>query len=231
VKPNGPVKNQACIPNADPGQYNRIQSLVLSVGVDTLMQGGKSGNVICSFDANLFGESITAPHIRKGPLQQPIITKVWKAMQAVRAQTDQAGILPVGDVLVIVDGGRKSDMFLNYFGMGKDRKAQDKHRKQRDGKTCLREVIVTMDEKSVKARKFRKKSRNDFLQCTQKAYIFHSSLTQIALRQHKHFPDATNMSNMLGPVTLTTWQSSSKLMIKELLWNMWSPPMSPELSG
>jgi hypothetical protein len=185
--------------------------------------------VICSFDANLFGESITAPHIRKPPLQQPIVNKIWKAVQAVRCQADQSGILPLGDVLVIIDGGRKSDVFLNYFGMGKERKAADKHRNQRDGKTCVREVIVTMDEKSVKARKFRRKSRNDVLQCTQKAYIFHSSLSSIALRQHKHFPDATNMSNMLGPVTLTPWANASKLMVKDFVWDMRPPPMSPEL--
>ena len=83
-------------------------------------RGGASGNFVITFDANLFGESITAPHVRRGPLQQPIITKMWKAVQAVRAVPDGQGLLPVGDVTIIIDGGRKNDSFLNHFGMGKE---------------------------------------------------------------------------------------------------------------
>ena len=192
----------------------QLQTAISSVTLGTV-RGGQSGNMILTFDANLFGESITAPHIRKPPLQQPVVNKLWKGVSAARSQPDQTGLLPIGDVLVVIDGGRKSDMFLNYFGMSKDRKVMDKHRKQRDGKTIAREVIIALEEKSVKARKHGNKLHNDFLQCTQKAHIFHSSLTQVNLREHKHFPNTSNMSNTLGPLTLPPWQSAAKLTVKD----------------
>jgi hypothetical protein len=192
----------------------QLQTALSNVSLG-IVKGGPSGNVIITFDANLFGESITAPHVRKPPLQAPIVNKMWKAISAARALPDQNGLVPVGDVLVIIDGGRKSDMFLNHFGMGKDRKNSDKTRKLRDGKTICREVIINLEEKSVKARKHRKKSRHDFVTCTQKAYIVHNAQTQVNLREHKHFPHSSNMSNTLGPVTLPSWQSSTKLSIKD----------------
>jgi hypothetical protein len=192
----------------------QLQTAMSNVSL-SIVKGGPSGNVIITFDANLFGESITAPHVRKPPLQAPILTKMWKAISGVRALPDQIGLLPVGDVLVVIDGGRKSDMFLNHFGMGKDRKQLDKTRKQRDGKTICREVIINLEEKSVKARKHRKKTRHDFVTCTQRAYILHNAQTQVNLREHKHFPNTSNMSNTLGPVTLPSWQSNTKLSIKD----------------
>jgi hypothetical protein len=192
----------------------QLQTAVSNVSLG-IVKGGPSGNVIITFDANLFGESITAPHVRKPPLQAPIVSKIWKAITAARALPDQNGLMPIGDVWVIIDGGRKSDVFLNHFGMGKDRKNSDKTRKLRDGKTICREVIINLEEKSVKARKHRKKSRHDFVTCTQKAYIVHNAQTQVSLREHKHFPHTSNMSNTLGPVTLPTWQSSTKLSIKD----------------
>lgn len=191
----------------------QLQASLQGVALGTV-QGGRAGNVIITFDCNLFGESVTAPHVRKAPLQQVVINKMWKAVQACRATSDQTGLFPVGDVLVLIDGGRKSDQFLNYFGMGTARRNADKNRKQREGKTLLREVIIALDEKSVKARKLRKKSRHDLLQCTQKAYVLHNSLTHIGLRMHKHFSDTSNMSNMLGPVTLTPWVQAEKLTVK-----------------
>ena len=192
----------------------QLQTAMSNVSLG-IVKGGPSGNVIITFDANLFGESITAPHVRKPPLQAPILTKMWKAISGVRALPDQIGLLPVGDVLVVIDGGRKSDMFLNHFGMGKDRKQLDKTHKQRDGKTICREVIINLEEKSVKARKHRKKTRHDFVTCTQRAYILHNAQTQVNLREHKHFPNTSNMSNTLGPVTLPSWQSNTKLSIKD----------------
>jgi hypothetical protein len=192
----------------------QLQTALSNVSLG-IVKGGPSGNVIITFDANLFGESITAPHVRKPPLQAPIVNKMWKAISAARAQPDQTGLVPVGDVLVIIDGGRKSDVFLNHFGMGKDRKNADKTRKLREGKTICREVIINLEEKSVKARKHRKKSRHDFVKCTQRAYVVHNAQTQVNLREHKHFPGSSNMSNTLGPVTLPSWQSSTKLSIKD----------------
>ena len=91
-------------------------------------KGGPGGNVIIYFDANLFGESQTAPHARKPPLQAAIIEKMWKAVCEVRKQQDQSGLLPPHDVLMVLNAGRKGDSFLNCFGMGKTRKEHDKTR-------------------------------------------------------------------------------------------------------
>ena len=86
---------------------------------------------------------------------------------------------------------------------------------QTQGKTINREVVIALDEKSVKARKVRKRSRNDFMKCTQTAYIFYNSLTQVNYRENKHFPGTSNMSNTLGPVTLMPWANCTKLAIKD----------------
>ena len=43
----------------------------------------------------------------------------------------------------------------------------------------------------------------------------HNAQTQVHLREHKHFPNSSNMSNTLGPVSLPSWQSSTKLSIKD----------------
>ena len=45
--------------------------------------------------------------------------------------------------------------------------------------------------------------------------MFHSSLTSIALRHHQHFPDTSNMSNVIGPISLSPWASVPKLMVKD----------------
>ena len=66
---------------------------------------------------------------------------------------------------------------------------------QTQGKTINREVVIALDEKSVKTRKVRKKSRNDFMKCTQTAYIFYNSHTQVNYRENKHFPGTSNMSS------------------------------------
>ena len=76
-------------------------------------------------------------------------------------------------------------------------------------------MVIALEEKSVKARKVRKKSRRDFMKCAQTAYIFYNSLTQVNYREHKHFPGTSNMSNTLGPVTLLPWSSCTKLSIKD----------------
>jgi hypothetical protein len=43
----------------------------------------------------------------------------------------------------------------------------------------------------------------------------HNAQTQVHLREHKHFPNSSNMSNTLGPVSLPSWQTSTKLSIKD----------------
>ena len=110
----------------------QLSNAIQAVSLGTI-KGGSAGNVVISFDCNLFGESITAPHVRKAPVQPVVVTKMWKAVSTARTQIDQIGLLPAGDVLLVIDGGRKTDIFVNMFGMGKDRRSADKTRKQRDG--------------------------------------------------------------------------------------------------
>lgn len=182
------------------------------------IKGNATGNnVMIYFDANGFGESITAPHLRKPPIQSTIVQKMWKAVKTLREDPDSAGLLAPGDVLVLVNGGRKSDIpLLNMFGMGKDRKAADKGRKEKDGKTLTREITLAFTEKSVQARKFRKKSKsNCFLNCSQKAHIFWNGNTHLPQKAHKYLPDATNMSDFLGPFSLEAYQNLPKLKMKD----------------
>lgn len=179
------------------------------------MKGSNVGNVIVHFDANLFGEAITAPHIRKAPIQEVIVKKMWKAIMEVREDKDQAGLLPAGDVLLILNGGRKQDgLILNAFGMGKERRVADKGRKEKDGKTVAREIQIFFSEESVLARKFRKKSRNDFYPCSQKASVFYNGVTVIQQRQYKHFPGSSNLGDVIGPVALVPYQNMAKLTVK-----------------
>ena len=179
------------------------------------MKGSNVGNVIVHFDANLFGEAITAPHIRKAPIQEVIVKKMWKAIIEVREDKDQAGLLPPGDVLVIINGGRKQDgLILNAFGMGKERRTADKGRKEKDGKTVAREIQIFFSEESVLARKFRKKSRNDFYPCSQKASVFYNGVTVIQQRQYRHFPGSSNLGDVIGPVALVPYQNMAKLTVK-----------------
>lgn len=185
------------------------------------LDGTSAGNVVIMFDSNLFGEAITAPHIRQCPMQQSVITKLWKAVQAVRA-TEAPGIIKPGDVLILLDGGKKnSNHLLSCFGVAKKDRAQiDKGRKPKDGKTICREVTIFLSEESVQARKWRKKTKNDTLNCCQVAHVFHNGVTAINARDHKHFPKTSNLSNALGPVSLQPFANLPKMTVgqKKEFW-------------
>ena len=91
---------------ADPLNLTQLTTKLEDVSLLKTRGGaGAGGNMVIMFDANLFGESITAPHILKAPLQQQIITKLWKAIMATRKEPDQTSLLPTGDVVVITDVG------------------------------------------------------------------------------------------------------------------------------
>ena len=136
-------------------------------------------------------------------------------MVNIREDAESPGLLPQGDVLIVVNGGRKSDAsLLGCFGMTKERKQADKGKKEKDGKTICREPVISLDEQSVIARKFRRKTRNDFLTCQQKAYIYYNATTGMKSRPHK-FSSASNMSDVIGPFTLTCLKSMPKLTVKE----------------
>ncbi|CAJ1407144.1 unnamed protein product [Effrenium voratum] len=197
------------------------------------IRGQNGNNVVIYFDSNNFGEAITAPHIRRPPLQSTVVAKMWKALKAIREDPGSPGLLPPGDILVLLDGCRKTDVtVVNLFGMGKDRRTADRGRKERDGKTLSRQITVAFDEKSVVGRKFRKKHKNDFLSCSQRALLFWNGSTtsasavvatlrfaasaqRIPAKTHKFFPEATNMSDVLGPFSLEAYQNLPKLRMKD----------------
>ena len=185
------------------------------------IDGSAAGNVCILFDSNLFGEAITAPHIRACPLQNTVVTKMWKALQETRASTEP-GILKPGDVVILLDGGRKNvNHMLNCFGLSpKDRGTVDKGRKAKDGRTMSRQIMVFLSEDSVHARKWRKKSKNDPLNCCQIAHVFYNGTTNINARDHKHFPKTSNMSNTLGPISLQPFSMLPKMTVgqKKEFW-------------
>ena len=112
------------------------------------------------------------------------------------------GLLPAHDVLIIIDGGRTDESLLQNFGMGGSRRKFDAGRTHRDGKTVYRCINLFLEEKSVKARKYRKRSRHDFIQCTQRIHCYFSSMTKVQERMHKYMPEISNLSNTYGPVVL-----------------------------
>ncbi|CAE7767875.1 unnamed protein product [Symbiodinium necroappetens] len=172
-------------------------------------KGTDSGTVLVYFDSNTYGESITAPHLRMPPLQESTVKKLYSAVKNLREDKDTQGILPPGDCLVILDGGRRrSTSLLNLFQMGADRVRLDKSRKHKDGKVVARELIVHFTEASALARRFRQKLKTDTVSCAQKAFIFHSGLTKLAKRPHKHFQGMTNLASTLGPFS---WPAVSSL--------------------
>ena len=184
------------------------------------VQGGPSGNVILLFDSNLWGEAITSPHVRRPPVAKTPVQKVWKALQAARAQDEQVGLLPAHDVLIIIDGGRTDESLLQNFGMGGSRRKFDAGRTHRDGKTVYRCINLFLEEKSVKARKYRKRSRHDFIQCTQRIHCYFSSMTKVQERMHKYMPEISNLSNTYGPVVLPAWGTLPMMTLteKKVFW-------------
>ena len=76
-----------------------------------------------------------------------------------------------------------------------------------------RQIMVFFSEESVQARKWRKKTKNDPLNCCQIAHVFYNGTTQINARDHKHFNKASNMSNVLGPISLQPFSMLPKMTV------------------
>ena len=143
------------------------------------------------------------------------LQKIWKAVAAARQEPDQVGLLPTGDVLVVVDGGRQDESLLNHLGMGSSRRRHDASRSHKEGKVIYRAVTLFFEEKSVKARKYRRRTRHDVVNCTQRAHIFYSALTKVQERQQKHFSELSNLCNMLGPYVLPAWGSLPLMLVSQ----------------
>ena len=82
-------------------------------------RGEGNGNVVITFDVNGFGETITAPHIRRPPVVLETWRKLVKSVFQARTDDPEPAALPPGDIFVVVDGGRLNNtVFAKPFGVG-----------------------------------------------------------------------------------------------------------------
>lgn len=113
-----------------------------------------TGNVLVCFDVNGFGETITAPHIRRPPINQDVFLKILRAVNMARHGTPDVGNMPPGEIFCVLDGGRVNNaMFAKVFGVGPGMKKQKVVRGET--RTICRSTLVTLNEPSVKGRKAR----------------------------------------------------------------------------
>ena len=112
-----------------------------------------TGNVLVCFDVNGFGETITAPHIRRPPINLEVFQKLWRALCTARHGTPDV-VLPPGEIFCVLDGGRvNNSMFSKTFGVGPGMKKQKLIRGE--ARTICRSTLLTLSEASVKGRKAR----------------------------------------------------------------------------
>ena len=171
-----------------------------------------SGNVMIIFDVNGFGETMTAPHIRRPPITQEVLRKLYKSLNFARHGEAEPTIVPEGEVHVVLDGGRKNNaVFSKIFGAGPGMKRV----KTPGPRTLVRQTLVLLSEPSVRARKMRHTKGRVCFNCTQGMLWWYNSHTLIPTRSHKFLPDLTNASNVYGPVALESWPSLPTLTVAD----------------
>ena len=171
-----------------------------------------SGNVMIIFDVNGFGETMTAPHIRRPPITQEVLRKLYKSLNFARHGEAEPTIVPEGEVHVVLDGGRKNNaVFSKIFGAGPGMKRV----KTPGPRTLVRQTLVLLSEPSVRARKMRHTKGRVCFNCTQGMLWWYNSHTLIPTRSHKFLPDWTNASNVYGPVALESWPSLPTLTVAD----------------
>ena len=175
------------------------------------------GNVMIIFDVNGFGETMTAPHIRRPPIVQEVLKKIYKSLNLARNGEAESAAIPEGEVHVLLDGGRKNNsVFAKIFGAGPG----IKRAKSPGPRTVVRQTTVLMSESSVKARKVRLAKGRACLKCTQGMMWWHNSHTSIPTRMHKHFPELSNSSDVYGPIALEAWRDLPTMTVadKKVFW-------------
>ena len=71
------------------------------------------------FDVNGFGETITAPRVRRPPITHEVLLKLNKSLNLARNGDAEPAIVPEGEVRVLLDSGWKNNsVFSNIFGAG-----------------------------------------------------------------------------------------------------------------
>ena len=178
------------------------------------------------FDVNDWGETITAPHVRRPPLQKETVKLIIESVKDVRRPIGTAGNLAEDDFYFIIDGGRETDSFLQDFGFSTRRSRKDESsaaavpstepmRKASEGKTIQRTLTIYFTELSVKSRKHRKKKNLKGLKCSQRCHIFYSGKTHNKEHVQKYFSAASNLSDMMGPFELQPWSEMLHLPFGE----------------
>ena len=214
------IISQYCVLEVEAPSQTQMVTRLKEHSLARVKGGEGSGNVLIVFDVNSFGETITAPHIRRPPVVQEVWRKLVKSVLHVRSSSpgdvDVVDNLPTGDVFVVVDGGRVNNaMFAKTFGIGpgqKKKKTVDKH----VGRNVFKQTHLLLDEGSVKARRGRVvKPRMTTLRCTQNLLIWCNSTTDIPVRGHKRMTNMSNLSNVFGPIALESWKSLPQLTISE----------------
>ena len=142
------------------------------------------GNSMIIFDVNGFGETITAPHIRRPPITQEVLRKLFKSLNMARHDNAEPAVVPEGEVHIILDGGRKNNsVFSQIFNAG----LGVKRAKTTGPRTVVRQTMILLNEASVKARKGRISKGRACLKCTQGMLWWLNNQTSIPTRPHKHF--------------------------------------------
>ena len=143
-----------------------------------------SGNLIIVMDVNGWGEAITAPHIRRPPIQQTILNKVFEAIGLARRGSSGWKTMAPGEIVICLSGGRTNNSFLSkLFGVGPGVGRS----KSRGSNIMWREITTTFTPESVQARRVRT-SRKALasLKCSQKMFWWFDAGTDIPVKSHKH---------------------------------------------
>ncbi|CAE7791744.1 unnamed protein product [Symbiodinium necroappetens] len=151
------------------------------VQVDT---ASMSGNLIIALDVNAWGEAITAPHIRRPPIQQAILKKIFEAIGLARRGVSAWTTMAPGEIVICLNGGRTNNSFLSKLigvgpGVGRS--------KSRGSNIMWREITATFTPESVQTRRVRT-SRKALasLKCSQKMFWWFDAGTDIPVKAHKH---------------------------------------------
>ena len=143
-----------------------------------------SGNLIIVMDVNGWGEAITAPHIRRPPIQQTTLNKIFEAIGLARRGASDWKTMAPGEIVICLNGGRSNNSFMSkLFGVGPGVGRS----KSRGSNIMWREITTTFTPESVQSRRVRT-SRKALasLKCSQKMFWWFDASTDIPVKSHKH---------------------------------------------
>ena len=178
------------------------------------------GNVLIIFDVNGYGETVTAPHIRRPQLSTDVLRKLLRSLNLARHGVADPPMVPEGEIHLVVNGGRQNNaVFSKMYGVGPG--VRGRRPDPGTGATVCRQTTLLFNETSVKTRKVRlAKGRLAVVKCTQGLLTWYNTNTSIPSRPHKFFPETTNAGDTYGPIALEAWQKLPFLTVadKKLFW-------------